>query len=191
MRTCRHTYLPKVSITVVFVSRPPIEIHIKKRMNPASNDSNTFNQSFPKEEPKPDAAISKSAATDIFIGSSRSTRQKVAVSQLESNLFDASLRALNHRKAGENTMPELRLVEFSLKMPVAKSVQLAADFTDWEESPIDLIRFGDGVWSTTVPLPPGNYAYRFLVDGHWHDDTHTARHNLSSSGTAKDFIKVK
>ena len=60
-------------------------------------------------------------------------------------------------------------------------VQLAADFTEWEKSPIDLIRFENGVWSTTVPLPPGVYAYRFLVDGHWYDDPRALRRNHSNA----------
>jgi 1,4-alpha-glucan branching enzyme len=59
---------------------------------------------------------------------------------------------------------------FSLREPHAARVQLAADFSDWEKKPINLKRQKDGVWTTTVELPPGTYQYRFLVDGHWQDD---------------------
>ena len=90
-----------------------------------------------------------------------------------------------------NPAPKLKLVEFSLNMPEAKSVQLAADFTEWEAAPIDMIRFGDGVWSTTVPLPPGDYAYRFLVDGNWYDEPRVARSNSNSHNLQKALIKVK
>lgn len=108
----------------------------------------------------------------------------------ERSVFDASMRALVNRQP-ENSMPGLKLVEFSLEKPDAKSVQLAADFTDWESSPIDMIRFGDGVWSTTVPLPPGVYGYFFLVDGQWHEDPRAMRQVNPPGGVAKALIMVK
>ena len=63
------------------------------------------------------------------------------------------MRALNHRRRTSNSMPPLKLVEFSVELPEAGTVQLAADFTDWDDAPLDMIRFDSGVWSTTVPLP--------------------------------------
>lgn len=88
------------------------------------------------------------------------------------------------------TQANLKLVEFSLVMPAAKTVQLAADFTDWDVAPINMIRFSDGVWSTTVPLPPGTYAYRFLVDGNWHDDPRSVKRHQGSTGAAEVFVKI-
>lgn len=100
----------------------------------------------------------------------------------ESDLFDASLRAVKQHGPGTaNSMPELKMAEFSVQLPEASTVQLAADFTDWEKSPINLIRFEDGIWSTTVPLPPGNYVYRFLVDGEWYDDPRSLHRNSSNA----------
>ena len=88
------------------------------------------------------------------------------------------------------TQANLKLVEFSLVMLKAKTVQLAADFTDWDAAPIDMIRFGDGVWSTTVPLPPGTYAYRFLVDGNWYDDPRSVKRHQGATGAAEAFVKI-
>jgi Glycogen recognition site of AMP-activated protein kinase len=64
----------------------------------------------------------------------------------------------------------LKTTEFHLEAPFAESVKLAADFTDWEKFPLDMIKSEDGVWYTTVPLPSGHYSYRFIVDGEWCDD---------------------
>ena len=66
-------------------------------------------------------------------------------------------------------MPKQK-VTFSLVAPEARSVQLAGDFTDWQESPLDLKKQKDGVWKTTISLEPGEHAYRMLVDGQWQDD---------------------
>ena len=59
---------------------------------------------------------------------------------------------------------------FELVEPVACSVQLVGDFTGWADRPIDLKRQKDGVWRATVPLEPGAYQYRFVVDGQWRND---------------------
>ena len=59
---------------------------------------------------------------------------------------------------------------FSIVEPNAASVQLAGDFSEWDKHPIELKKEKNGVWKTTVPLEPGTYHYRFLVDGQWCDD---------------------
>ncbi|HYV28701.1 MAG TPA: isoamylase early set domain-containing protein, partial [Candidatus Eisenbacteria bacterium] len=59
---------------------------------------------------------------------------------------------------------------FSFNAPAAMSVMLVGDFTRWQEKPISLKQEQNGVWKTTVPLAPGTYHYRFLVDGEWRDD---------------------
>jgi 1,4-alpha-glucan branching enzyme len=59
---------------------------------------------------------------------------------------------------------------FRCKAPNAISVLLAGDFTHWQQRPIPLKRSPDGVWQTTVALPPGTHHYRFIVDGEWRDD---------------------
>jgi 1,4-alpha-glucan branching enzyme len=69
-------------------------------------------------------------------------------------------------KSGANGLAQI----FSFRAPDASSVQLVGDFTQWQERPISLQKGADGVWRTTVQLPPGMHHYRFLVDGEWRDD---------------------
>ena len=71
--------------------------------------------------------------------------------------------------------PEFKQTEFQLEAPSAKSVKLAADFTNWEKFPLDMIRSEDGVWHAMIPLSLGNYFYRFIVDGQWSDDPRSTR----------------
>ncbi|HXG47555.1 MAG TPA: isoamylase early set domain-containing protein [Methylomirabilota bacterium] len=59
---------------------------------------------------------------------------------------------------------------FTLVDPQAREVKLVGDFTTWEKEPIALKRHKDGLWKVTVPLSPGQYEYRFVVDGQWRDD---------------------
>lgn len=61
-------------------------------------------------------------------------------------------------------------VTFSFVAPEAQSVQLAGDFTGWQQAPVPLKKLKSGLWKTTVSLPPGRHEYRLLVDGQWRDD---------------------
>ena len=94
-------------------------------------------------------------------------------------------RSLHHRKRqivireSEKTMAKktysknshnIRQQSFAFSAPDAMSVQLVGDFTQWQERPISMQKAADGIWRTTVELPPGTHHYRFLVDGQWRDD---------------------
>ena len=74
------------------------------------------------------------------------------------------------KKAKTKSGANGRAQTFSFRAPEASSVQLVGDFTQWQERPVNLQKGADGVWQTTVSLPPGTHHYRFLVDGEWRDD---------------------
>lgn len=95
------------------------------------------------------------------------------------------------RKSSSDSLRELKRTEFHLEAPFAESVKLAADFTDWEKFPLDLIKSEDGIWYTTVPLPPGNYSYRFIVDGRWCDDPRPNQHAPNPFGTVNAVVEVR
>jgi hypothetical protein len=84
----------------------------------------------------------------------------------------------------------LRTVEFRLESPSADSVKLAGDFTGWEASPIEMMHSGDGMWFTVVPLRPGQYTYRFIVDGQWYDDPASRQRVPNPFGSENAVINV-
>ena len=62
--------------------------------------------------------------------------------------------------------PATVMVRFVLKAPEAKRVHLAGDFNDWSVEATPLADpDGDGFWSVLLPLKPGRYQYKFLLDG--------------------------
>jgi 1,4-alpha-glucan branching enzyme len=85
-------------------------------------------------------------------------------------------------KTAAGSWAELRNIEFCLEAPFAKSVKLAADFTDWEKYPLDMIKSENGVWFIFVPLSSGNHSYRFIVDGKWRDDPRPVQPAANPSG---------
>lgn len=77
---------------------------------------------------------------------------------------------------------------FRLEAPLAQSVKLAGDFTGWE--PLELSPGHEGFWQIIIPLSPGRYAYRFLVDGEWHDDPDCMEAEANPFGTINAVIDV-
>jgi len=84
----------------------------------------------------------------------------------------------------------LKQIEFTHKSSSARSVKLAGDFTDWEKSPVEMMHRQDGVWSTVIPLEPGLYSYRFIVDGQWCDDPRCNQHVPNPFGGENAVIHV-
>ena len=95
------------------------------------------------------------------------------------------------KRTARSSRQNVIATKFQLEAHAAASVKLAADFTDWDKSPLDMSRGDNGVWSTTVPLPPGDHAYRFIVDGKWFNDPHCLEFIPNPFGTANSVKKVQ
>ena len=104
----------------------------------------------------------------------------------------AQVEALKKRSGGTRKPSRHSPVktEFKFQAPLAGSVKLAADFTDWEKSPVDMTKLDEGVWHAIIPLPPGDHSYRFIVDGQWCDDPHAAFSVPNPFGTINAIVKV-
>jgi hypothetical protein len=61
--------------------------------------------------------------------------------------------------------PTLKPVEFRLKAPKAKSVELVGDFNAWKPGLLKMRRGDAGIWTFELPVRPGRHKYLFLVDG--------------------------
>jgi len=117
--------------------------------------------------------------------------EAIPVSRTSRRATSRKRKANGTDKLNAQALRELKKVEFCLKAPAADSVKLAADFTEWDKFPLDLIKSEGGVWYTVVPLPPGHYPYHFIVDGQWCDDPHpTRRKHRNLFGTANTVVEV-
>ncbi len=61
-------------------------------------------------------------------------------------------------------------VSFSYSDPVAKSVFVAGEFNQWSITANPMRKNQQGIWTATIPLKPGKYLYKLLVDGTWKAD---------------------
>jgi 1,4-alpha-glucan branching enzyme len=84
-----------------------------------------------------------------------------------------------------------RGVLFTLDQPEAQIAYLCGDFNEWSPRSLRMFRRGaSGPWERRVPLEPGRYQYKFIVDGEWIHDT-TARENTPNHhGSLNSVIEV-
>jgi 1,4-alpha-glucan branching enzyme len=58
-------------------------------------------------------------------------------------------------------------VHFFCHASDAQGVAVAGTFNEWQPDATPMTRVGDGGWETSLPLSPGRYEYKFVVDGQW------------------------
>ena len=71
---------------------------------------------------------------------------------------------------GTETMAEKAIIEFKITVPQARAVALAGTFNGWDPSRTLLRNEGGGLWRVFLAVGPGQYEYRYVVDGRWQDD---------------------
>lgn len=80
---------------------------------------------------------------------------------------------------------------FKFFAPDAVEVSLAGNFNEWRERDILLKKDKNGYWSISLPLMPGRYEYRYLVDGNWAGDQNQAECTPNPFGTWNSVIEVQ
>ena len=90
----------------------------------------------------------------------------------------------HHKHKNGNKKKETLL----LKAPAAGTVQLVGSFSQWQERPIPMEKDVDGIWRATIEIEPGEYPYRFLVDGQWQDDAECPVHLPNPFGS-RDAVR--
>lgn len=81
-------------------------------------------------------------------------------------------------------------VTIALAAPEARRVDLAGEMTDWDAHKQAMARGADGVWRTRLDLAPGQWLYKFVVDGRWVPDSATSDHDADGRGGQHSFLFV-
>jgi hypothetical protein len=193
------------SINVWFVAIPSLQIQIKHVMKTSTTIQNQnvaptlfqiaaqLDDSITAATTRPATSLNRTPLADLMLHP-----EKVeTVLEVTKNAGPArhATRASMPKKrddggSGNRSQRPLVATGFHLEAPLAGSVQLAADFTDWEKSPIDLIKSDNGIWRAVISLPPGDYSYRFIIDGEWCDDPHPLRLVPNPFGTVNAVVRV-
>jgi chromosome partitioning protein len=83
-------------------------------------------------------------------------------------------------------------VTFRMAAPDARKVFLAGEFNDWRLEPLTSLEGErDGVWVRRVSLAPGNYQYKYFIDGQWVVDPDNPLRIVNEQGNVNSLLKVK
>jgi 1,4-alpha-glucan branching enzyme len=100
------------------------------------------------------------------------------------NSRDSRRRQPNHKR--------FRIeVEFVLEGRGAEHVCVCGDFNGWQADSLRLIgNPTGGLWGKKLPLQPGRYEYKFLVDGEWIHDPNAGENVPNAFGSLNSVVNV-
>jgi len=82
-------------------------------------------------------------------------------------------------------------VIFTLDAPAAGSVCLTGEFTNWSRDGVRMEKDpDDGLWKVLLDLDPGEYEYRYIVDGVWIKDPRNVDSVLNEFGQENSLLIV-
>jgi hypothetical protein len=108
------------------------------------------------------------------------------LSGLTMSVLSLPPRPRNHNPL--NGLPEG--LNFSFRGPPGETVTVAGSFNGWDPFMYELREGPAGVYSLTIPLPPGTYQYMFFHRGERFVDPHNPRRSYTRDGSAASEIVV-
>jgi len=81
-------------------------------------------------------------------------------------------------------------ITFSFESSDAKEVILMGDFNNWNSKKHPMKKDDNGKWTRAVLLPPGQYEYKFLVDGQWKEDPQNDRICSNKFGSYNNVVNL-
>jgi 1,4-alpha-glucan branching enzyme len=107
---------------------------------------------------------------------------------------DEAVKTKSAAKPAKTTKsaPARRRIEFVIEAGFGRIVSVAGSFNDWDpEAKFLTDTKKDGVFRCTMMLPPGEYEYKFVVDGDWRIDENNPWFASNDLGTLNSVLKVE
>ena len=94
--------------------------------------------------------------------------------------------------AKASAKPAAKTVTFTVHADKGKAVYLAGEFNKWDPSAKKMAyKAKEGVYAATVKLAPGEYQYKFIIDGTWCADPENVNSVQNDQGTFNSVVVVK
>lgn len=91
-------------------------------------------------------------------------------------------------KAGSRRMATTTI---HLDAPNAQSVYVAGSFNNWSLEDTYKLKKENGLWAIDMPLRPGTYSYRFVIDGKWQEDPANPVQEKNPFGEINSLLEIK
>lgn len=98
---------------------------------------------------------------------------------------------MNHQTTANAATATPQTIEFVYYDPGATSVFVAGTFNDWSPTATPMLKFDTGIWARRISLAPGDYEYRFIIDGVWIPDPRAEQMTLNAYGGLNSIVSVK
>ena len=82
-------------------------------------------------------------------------------------------------------------VIFTYTDPAAEEVFIAGDFNNWKKNTSPMKKNENGVYTAELKLEPGNYNYKFVVDGNWITDPDNPKTSSDGYGGVNSVVVVE
>jgi len=107
----------------------------------------------------------------------------------QSRIETVDLEAWMEKLHGPQRVPEG--VMFALDAPQQKDVRVTGEFTNWSREGLAMDKdAADGLWKIVVDIAPGEYEYRFIVDGVWIRDPNNKDYVRNEFGQENSLLIV-
>jgi chromosome partitioning protein len=134
------------------------------------------------------AAITAQIAKDADIAAepiaTRALHAPISLTAAPANLAEKLARLYGVRTTAQGLL-------FLQPVNGAAAVAIAGDFNNWSDS-ANPMRRDDmlGVWQALIPVPPGRYRYRLVVDGKWVQDPYNTYVEANPFGQLNSIVEV-
>ena len=94
--------------------------------------------------------------------------------------------------AAKAAKPVTKEVTFTVHAEKGKAVYVTGEFNEWNATAKKMAyKAKEGVYSATMKLAPGDYQYKFVIDGTWCADPENRDFVQNDHGTLNSVITVK
>jgi 1,4-alpha-glucan branching enzyme len=83
------------------------------------------------------------------------------------------------------------ILNFSFKGPPGETVTVAGSFNHWDPFMYELREYPEGMYTLSLPLPPGTYQYLFFHRGERYLDPYNFRRSYTREGDAASEVVVE
>jgi len=151
--------------------------------------------SAPVPKPEPDKTILERAeslardadrllaTTETLIGGPRKQQPQASKPPTPAETQRKIDRIYGVRPVGDGML-------FSVRALQASDVKLAGDFNEWNPERTPMLRDTQGDFHVLLPLPPGRYRYRYVVDGRWVRDPANMQVEQNPYGDYNSVVEV-
>lgn len=89
-----------------------------------------------------------------------------------------------------NLEVQQRATRFTIaKKPQARSITIAGSFNNWNPQ-LNYLRKNNDSWDIFLPLEPGKYEYKFVVDGQWILDPNNKNKSRDENGNSNSVVII-